>query len=369
MCYSTTRILLKSADFPERMAKTTSFYAEIFDKVLAAVQKHQDSGNYPVFQGRDYAPSKISPSNFHQITKLADSEKIKKIVFVDGGNSEILKSSNFSLQLVRIFYCVYRNNKNIESKRFEFYSYASASPKQDSVNYDVELIPLNSESRKIFPESEDLVIDSMNPTIKEGIFRADISKVGEIMRKIAEINAMNLAVQSVEEGIAVRDGSLQCSYSGERRYFGALYKSAVKNSTSVCALAKTNSIVTDSGNSMSAVLDKISAFKKWHYYPVAESKGEEHQAKIFFVKLHEASRPFRFEIYKKQDADDSLFSLLAENSSDPTFLGYPQGLVTADRFAKISRKENFYLKTLFQHKLGRNFAGEEVHSVLNELNY
>lgn len=357
---------------------------DIFDKVRTAIQKQQNFGNYPVFQGRNYAPHKLLPSNFHtirEIDEFDEGEKRKKIIFVDGGNSEIIKSSNFSLQLVRIFYCIYKNNKNVESKRFEFYTYAYVSSNEkgrqdgakDSINYMVELIPVNSESQKILPGTDDLVINSMNPTIKEGIFRADISKVGEIMRKIAEINTMNFAVQHTERGIAVRDGTLQCSYSGEKHHFDELYKSAIRSNTIVCALAKTNSIVTDSGNSMSGALNKLArevSFKKWRYYPVAESRNEEHQANIYFVRLNESSRySFRFETYKNQNAPESLFSLIAGNSSDPTFLGYPQGLITADRFAKISLKESFYLKTLFQHKLGRNFVGEDVHSILNALNY
>ena len=60
----------------------------------------------------------ISKDNFHAIEDL---DLKNKIAFIDGGNAEILKAANFSLQFIRVYYTIYSGNKRIENKKYEFY--------------------------------------------------------------------------------------------------------------------------------------------------------------------------------------------------------------------------------------------------------
>ena len=78
-----------------------------------------------------------------------------------------------------------------------------------------------------------------------------------------------------------------------------------------------------------------------------------HQADISFIKLNEKSKYiFRFEVYKKQVHDATkMLNLLEENSKDPAFIGYPYGLIEADRFARVSNQERDYLRIILQTKL------------------
>jgi hypothetical protein len=76
------------------------------DDVLREISKNlndsiSNKGNLINLSYEDYEPVEINEKNFHNIER---DIKNRKIVFIDGGNSEILKSSNFSLQLIRVYY-------------------------------------------------------------------------------------------------------------------------------------------------------------------------------------------------------------------------------------------------------------------------
>ena len=61
---------------------------------------------------------------------------------------------------------------------------------------------------------------------------------------------------------------------------------------------------------------------------------------IYVVKLNENSKKcFRVE----GQINDEVLSLLVENSKDPTFIGYPYGLIEADKFARVSNEEKDHM--------------------------
>jgi NurA-like 5'-3' nuclease len=84
---------------------------------------------------------------------------------------------------------------------------------------------------------------------------------------------------------------------------------------------------------------------------------------MFFAKLNEnAKHIFRIEFYKEVPFKiEESIGLLAFNSIDPVFLGYPYGLIDADNFARITNEEKEMLKL-------RIIAGMENSNLLNELN-
>jgi len=76
---------------------------------------------------------------------------------------------------------------------------------------------------------------------------------------------------------------------------------------------------------------------------------------------------FKFEIRKENsDKVNEILWLLKRNSIDPVFLGYPYGLVEADRFARVTNEELDYLKTRFMSKAGKWY--KELVPYLNALN-
>ena len=143
------------------------------------------------------------------------------------------------------------------------------------------------------------------------------------------------------------------------KYFSGLYGAAKKKNIVVAGLAKTSALLTEKGNSLAMVLNEMNKdrFSSWFYYPIVGINSQEHQAELFMVKLHEKSKHiFRLEIFKGNKFDaDSVVSMLAANSRDGVFLGYPYGLIEADKFARVAKNDAEYLRTSFMAKAGKQW--------------
>ena len=292
-------------------------------------------------------------------------EPNNKIAFIDGGSAEILKSSNFSLSLIRIYYTIYQKNKRINSKKQDFYAFVYAKNINHELFYEAEFIGLSNDA---LPDKNDLLFNSLDATIKNGITRANISNVSDVIRRFSEIKtAVNIINNLGGNDIIVFDGSLQCTFTNEKKYLDELYKKASEKNIIVCGLSKTTALMTDKGNSISSALSRFNIGGKWLYHPIAEIKNPAHKAEMAFVKLHEKSKhTFRFEIFKEQrEKLSEVVSLLSENCKDSVFLGYPYALIEADKNARISNQEKDMLLTLFSVKFGKDW--EKIKQSLSNL--
>ena len=89
--------------------------------------------------------------------------------------------------------------------------------------------------------------------------------------------------------------------------------------------SNTCTLLTASGNNPAILLSKISPSGCWSY-KITEN--------IFFTKLHDRSKHvFRFE------GDKNFLPYLIGQSKDAVFLGYPYGLILADKLARVSNQE------------------------------
>ncbi|MBI2647467.1 DNA double-strand break repair nuclease NurA [Candidatus Woesearchaeota archaeon] len=176
--------------------------------------------------------------------------------------------------------------------------------------------------------------------------------------------------------IIVLDGSLQSAITNEDKYLDELYKSCIKNNITLSALNKTNSLFTNDGNLLSVVLDNIATMPVWFYYPIVDINNVSHKAEMFFVKFHNKSRHvFRFEVFNKQKSEaENIIGELASNCKDPIFIGYPYGLVEADKLARISNQEKSALKTIFLVKLKNKniekyLSSVNAHEILDKISF
>jgi NurA-like 5'-3' nuclease len=142
--------------------------------------------------------------------------------------------------------------------------------------------------------------------------------------------------------VIVIDGSLQQHYSFEDVFFKKFTK---KN---IIGFSKTSSLLTKSGNSILALMNLHEG--KFVYAPVAVLSDATYQAHVCFVRLHERSKHV-FKLDFNSSIDEYSLGLLAENSTDPVFLGYPYGLILADQLARVGANESEYLKTKFSSKI------------------
>ena len=90
--------------------------------------------------------------------------------------------------------------------------------------YDVEFI--NNDDL----DKNDLLLSSLDETIKQGIVRANISNMSNVIRRFAELKtAINIIDLLNKNDIIVLDGSLQCTFTNEKKYMDKLYGKAEKN--------------------------------------------------------------------------------------------------------------------------------------------
>ena len=258
------------------------------------------------------------------------------ISFVDGGNAEILKSPNFSLQLCRVACVTFENNKRAKQDRKEFFVLVNTANDKFVV--------------KTFGEEIDLEFDIDDDSFKSGKSRGSASSVVSAVRRFAELKLAS----SLSSDVIVLDGSLQQSYTFEEKFIRNL-----KNN--VVGFCKTSSLLTKSGNSAIALMNLNKG--KFVYHPVAEMSDETYNANICFARLHEKSN-YVFKIDFKDEINENVLALLSENSNDPVFLGYPYGLVLADKLARVSNEEAEYLKTKFISRI----KNEDLLRYLNALN-
>lgn len=340
----------------------------IVDKIIQSIDE-SNTGSKVAFSDRRYHSYVFSKENF---SAIENAENGRKIAFIDGGNAEIISGANFSLQLVRVYSAIWQSNERIYADRKEFFILVnSITEKSDDKNNGDGKIKFSAQifGDKLVDESE-LVYDSMDGTLMTGIHRASPAKVAEIARRFSELKMCEIAAERLGKGdIAVLDGSLQSSVTNESGKLKSLYNIGKQRGVIIAAFSKTNRLFTDTGNSASYTLQKMAVEDEanelasglangWAYYPVVDIMHPDHQAEMMIVKLHKnAKHVFRLEVQKEMfaenfDAIPELLWLLKENAKDPVFLGYPYGLIDADRFARISSKEVERLKMELMLKAG-----------------
>ena len=221
------------------------------------------------------------------------------------------------MSLIRIVAIFFQNNKKIGAETHELYLLTTAINKNEEIYYESKIF-----AEKPLIDEADLFISSNDETIRSGLERAPLTKISNTARRFAELA---LAAKITADYVLL-DGTLQPTFKNEERYL-----KKIKNSVS--ALAKTNTLFTSSGNNPVIFLNKSSPSGCWSY--LAEKQ-------TYFVKLHEKSNYiFRFE------GNLEILPLLLSHSNDALFLGYPYGLILADKLARISNQEKSNLAANF----------------------
>jgi len=274
----------------------------------------------------------ISKVNFISIPQKTEN---KTIGFIDGGQCEIITTGNFCLSFIRVYSQIFQNNFKKESLKYEFYLLTKAIWKNENLFYESKIY---SEQEKIIDEN-DLLINSTDETIRTGIERAPITKVTNMARRFAEL----ALAQKTKADIIIFDGTLQAMYKREEKYLLQLNEN-------IGAIAKSSSLFTTSGNNPTILLNKMGPTGCWLYRINNNSS---------FVKLH----PLTKHIFRYEGNTNNLSNLI-NNCSDALFLGYPYGLILADKMARVSNQEKKSVMTRFL----LDKENKEIISYLNSSN-
>jgi hypothetical protein len=366
-----------SADVSKRIA-------EFLD---SRVEEH-DVGQ-PYFGSSDYEALPFRPTSF---IPIKDAKQITHTAYVDGGNLEILGAPNFSVQINRIYFNIF-NGRNrllprILPRKIEFYSATTSIFKNNEIFYETKIFPLKDEFANLIPDERYLSFSSLDRTFALGNQRADIRTVASIARRFAEWEYSRHIIDDEleKDDLIVHDGTLQTSHTNEQMYTARAFEGATKKGVTFIGISKTSTLFTTTGLSLLGAVQKLAEDYQvrgpW-YLPIAKVVNLYHNAFIYVVKLHEkANYIFRCEILgdqaKKMSEEDlcNVTSVLASNSKDISFPGYPYGLIDADSFARVSESETDKYQVMLLSeisklgkwkKISRHILSSDAHSVLDTL--
>ena len=268
----------------------------------------------------------------------------------------------------------------------EYFSSTLSCYKNDEIYYETSVVASVQDTEKYLPDPKDLSFSSMERSLMSGEQRADIERVGSVARRFGEWRVGLYALDGLSEGdILIMDGTLQSNFKNEVKYVKAITEKAKERGVLLVGLSKTSSIFTTKGLSLLGAINTLAekeGIKGNWYFPVAESTAVDHQVIITIAKLNPASDwVFRVEVQRDQynkldDRVDEVFSLLCQNSCDPTFPGYPYGLIDADGFARVAFDEIAYYRSLIVSEISRlgkasrflpHIHSGDAHEILNLL--
>lgn len=272
-------------------------------------------------------------------------------VFVDGGSAEFFSSADFSLYRFRISAVHYHGTKRLRSETREFSAFLDFD---DEKAVRIQLVGID--------EAFSQEIHQLAARFFAAHPSEDLATMGAALLQLGELAEMHRISAGLKpKDIIVRDGSLDiffeiCHEANEMMKQKQVF---------VCGLAKTNTLRTTNGHSVSFVLEKKSNVGAWHY-PLTKH--------LFFVKLHEKTKHvFRCDVNLPHY---SVFAALAAHAADPVFLGYPYGLIEADRMARVSNDEAAFLRKEIKMKLGKDAANldvllgtSETHEILDKIRF
>ena len=325
---------------------------------------------------------------------IPEIEDFRTIGFVDGGTEPIIKGSDFSINLCRVAGII-SNSKNIIFPQkvpliIEFYS-ATISEKNEKgeVVFRTRYFSKEDAYKEYLPQT-DLIIPYKDSSIRiHGKFIMPIENHGTIAMRFSEWAYAKHFIQNElnNRDIFIRDGSLQTGYPGEARLANEVYSAGINKKVYITGLSKSCRILNKSGTSLNAQINIVGNSKyptnSWYYYPTMKLTKADNQADLFFVKLNKNSPySFRFDIYLEQSnlidkkEREIVISNIANNADDPTFLGYPYGLIKVDQLARISKKEvesekiqllTEFDKNIFNKYILSRLRSIDAHDILNKI--
>jgi len=322
---------------------------ELFRRILERIAERTKDVGSVVLLPNAHVP--LSSDCFKPII----SQPAKRIAFVDGGNAEILKAPNFSLQFIRLYATIHEGDKRISQVKKEFYALIAASGK-NGLSYDIETFGTD------FAVQESFAAD--DATLRTGLHLATPGAVADTVRMFAEFSLAQEVCKELRAGdVLVRDGDLMPTQTNAQQYIDELKRLATQRGVLLCGLSKTTTVLTDAGNSAAAALQRMAPAGIWLYQPLGSA--------ICFVKLHPKSGyVFRLDVLQPEHARTAACALVSQ-ATDPLFLGYPYGLIEADQFAQVPGNEATRLRLQVRAHGGTSLSSHlsalNAHDTLNAL--
>lgn len=286
----------------------------------------------------------ISKDNFQLISKEISKNKV---IFVDGGNGLVARSSDFSLHFVRIADVQYKNNERLSSFVRECFIMANSIIENNKLFFLVSCIDVKDGS--IFASYK---IDARDSSLTTGKKPIEPCIAVLHVRKLLELEHIFKITESLREtDIIIRDGDFE-----EGPFVEELISKIKEQKPFVLGVSKTSTILTDSGEAAVEVLLKLGPDSSWVY----------NNSSPCFVKFHAVS-DYVFKVEFINDFNINSLNCIASLCSDPVFLGYPYGLVAVDALARVNSSWVDVYRSLFESVVGVSLMSRDAHDILNKI--
>ncbi len=315
---------------------------KVFERVMQLLSERSAVTGTSIIVGKERIP--IDAKFFRHLDQVIGP----KLVFVDGGNGELLRGPNVSVQFIRLYAGFFE--KNIRYKRLLKERIVAVFLRE--ATFEARVFELEGQEVSRFS------FDVFDPAIAVPGRRAEAYTVGSHVRKLLELEFATELVAELNAGdILVRDGDLDAF--GAEQQLSVLKSSAEKKGITLAGVSKTTTLCTDAGNAAVVVLQRMAPNGCWVY----------DASSVKFAHFHPSSKYiFRCDVFG--DSSRAL-SALSANSSDPALLGYPYGLIDADKFAQVPKEETAQLRMRFAIQSKEIFSNVErsvdAHDILNVL--
>lgn len=294
----------------------------------------------------------------------SDNSKDSDYIFADGGNSEIATTeliliSKLRIATVRIY------NKKRESERIN-----NAIVAIKLIKHKISVSFIKGDD---FLGFKDLEIDS--ESLKEETEYVDPKKSTiDQIRRTFEFKAMLSYARenNIKHAIFISDGSIIPTNNMDKKAVNNLITYTKENNCALIGISKSTQMQTTAQRSLAELVNIRSEKNKMFYFgPVAQYTNE-NEITIGFAKLHPRSdNIFRIDFAGDKDKIKKILEGIAKISMEPTFLGYPYGLIIADRLARVNNEEINFLRTKLESMLDdkekRIILRRNSHSFLDQM--
>lgn len=290
----------------------------------------------------DGRPIPFSKCTFHPIP-TTDTPGV--LACIDGGNDTILDTP-FGVAAINRLYCsVFRGRnlqQNTETPPFRFLSLM----RHTATGTKFRFFPYGKGNKALLPGKA--VLDG---AVADLVGQGDRYRLHSLPRVLGEwLMARDVARWLKRDGFVIMDGSLAVWGGTRRALVREVMDEARRNGTAVCGLSKSSELRMAGGRPLLAYINEKyggGTDALW-YVDIGGSSnypkpGDYH---TMVVKLHPRSAwIYRLDIdavaYRMMGGEgvEHVLGSLVANSSDMTMLGYPYGLIHADRYAKVRRDE------------------------------
>ena len=341
---------------------------------------------------------------------IPDVQRPRRIAYVDGGNATLLGSPGWSVGLNRVAYAVCQGETVHQPRympRVDFLSLLAAEPGdmngtgegtvRQARRYALRTFPIagggadgghpprldsccvptdadmgNIDGNGTGTEGGDGDAPDNPPDTSRPATEHNRSRMMSVPRAFAEWKMASAVVRrELGEGdVIVLDGTLQTGYGGEARLAAELYEQARRRGVTVCALAKTTTMMGPGGVPILYAAQEAARTAGHHtwYMPLARRASGGNSGFMLAVRLHRHSRfTYRLEVLRDQYDRmvengwlEKVIGSIAASSGDPSFPGYPYGLVSADRHARVRGAEAEVHRRMLLGEMGRHELGRTM---------